>query len=327
MGVAEIGEGDPGLEAKMICPTCSLRHDACHVCGPAMACAFRHTTIPPRHRCHHCASAWYTPTRPTEMTHITQQDISTTTYPNRQDSTTRLMIAGSLLHFSRDGPTICTKMESGQVEWTEPEQEPCRASARTTNTLDPQAASLRVQLSTRVHSSEACGRTGKGEDRCTTGSDTPATHENSPHELPATPQERRQGAEMAEGAGGPDSPTPMDLDPIRNGPPSRHTPTPVWQMRGVSQCQPPLTAGTASQQPSDLFASPDHKGYRTRQSQDVPGRPRQGWSPGLAPLSQGSRHIARQESQTRRKRLCEAIRAKARATDGLLPDQRKIRHF
>ena len=263
-GVAEIGEGDPGLEARMVCPTCSLRHDACHVCGPAMACAFRHTTIPPRHRCHHCASAWYTPTRPTEMTHITQQDISTTTHPNRQDSTTRLMIADSLLHFSQDGPTICTKMGSGQVEWTEPEQEPCRAGARTTNTQDPHAASLRVQLSTRDHSSEACYRMGKDKDPCTTSSGTPATHENPPLELPVTPQEKRQGAEMAESASGPDSPTPMDLDPVRSGPPSRHTPTPVWQPLEASQCQPPLTAGTASHQPYGLSASPDYKDYRTR---------------------------------------------------------------
>ena len=136
-GVEMVRANDGNLkpDATVVCPTCSLQHAPCHVCGPAMACAFRHTTIPPRHKCHHCGSAWYISAQPTQMTqgHTIPPNTTATTNPDWQDCTTRLMIADSLLYLSRDEPTVCTEMGSGQVKWMESEQEPCRTRTRATS--------------------------------------------------------------------------------------------------------------------------------------------------------------------------------------------------
>ena len=167
----------------------------------------------------------------------------------------------------------------------------------------------------------------KNEGPCPTRSGIPADHGTPPPGPLGILQEKRQGATIPGIASGSTSPTPMDLDPIRNEPSSRCTPRPVWQPYETTHFQSPLTIGTASHQTYGVFASPDHKDHRVRQTQMVPGQAQQGWSPGVAPLTQGPERVTRQENQTRRRRLCKAIRAQAQATVGLLPDQRKIRHF
>ena len=187
--VEAVGAKDGNLDTMAVCPTCSLQHAPCHVCGPAMACAFRHTTIPPRRKCHHCGSAWYMSAHPTQMTqgHTIPPNTTATTNPDWQDCTTRLMIADSLLYLSRDEPTVCTEMGSGRVKWMEPEQEPCRTCTRATNIQSSHGAgATSVQsshgagqlfpLNARDCSGERSDAMDKNEGPCPTRSGIPADH-------------------------------------------------------------------------------------------------------------------------------------------------------